>query len=148
MEIKELGHIVLSVKDLQSSVHFYGDILGFKEVARLGERGVMFSGGRTHHELLVVQSDPDAVPPEGNTLGLRHFALKIGTTDDELHAALDELAEAGVKVDHTTDHGGVTHSAYLRDPDGNRVELYIDVQPETWRQEPAGIARQSQTLAL
>ena len=148
MVIKELGHIVLSVKDLQRSVHFYGDVLGFKEVARLGERGVMFSGGRTHHELLVVQADPDAAAPEAKALGLRHFALKIGTTDDELHAALDELAEAGVQVDHTTDHGGVTHSAYLRDPDGNRVELYIDVQPETWREEPAGIAGRSQALAV
>jgi catechol-2,3-dioxygenase len=148
MEIKELGHVVISVKDLNDSVHFYRDVLGFKEVARLGERGVMFSGGRTHHELLVVQGEADAVHPDAKTLGLRHFALKIGTTDEELHAALDELAEAGVQVDHTTDHGGVTHSAYLRDPDGNRVELYIDVQPETWRTDPAGIAGRSQALAV
>jgi catechol-2,3-dioxygenase len=140
VEIKEFGHLVLVVRDLNESVHFYRDLLGFNEVARMGDRGVMFSGGRTHHELFLQQADPDSAPrPPGRPLGLSHFALKIGTTDEELQAALDELAESGITPDRVTDHGGVTHSAYLRDPDGNKVEIYIDVQPEIWRERPAAI---------
>src|SRR5215217_2763226 len=61
MEVHELGHVVLTVSDLAKSVHFYGDVLGFRPV-REGERSVMFSSGRTHHELLLVQAGPDAGP--------------------------------------------------------------------------------------
>ena len=140
MKIQELGHVVLSVSDLARSVHFYRDVLGFKEVARLGERGVMFSAGRTHHELLLTQANPDAAPlPERRALGLSHFALKVGTTDDELRAAVDELKTEQIAIEHVTDHGA-SHSVYLRDPDGNRVEIYIDVQPELWREDPAAVA--------
>jgi catechol-2,3-dioxygenase len=151
MEIKELGHVVLTVGNLHRSVHFYGDVLGFREVSRLGERGergVMFSSGRTHHELLLLQAEPDAAPiPSGRPLGLSHFALKVGTTDDELRGALAELEAADVPIEHTTDHG-VTHSVYLKDPDGNRVELYIDVQPEVWREDPSAIGRGARALAI
>src|SRR5688572_25909789 len=136
MKIRELGHVVLHVGDLARSVRFYRDILGFAEVSRMGDRGVMFSSGRTHHELFLVQGEPEALPiPEQRALGLSHLALKIGTTDDELRSALDELQEAEVPIDRITDHG-VTHSIYLRDPDGNKVEVYIDTQPELWRQNP------------
>lgn len=148
MNIKELGHVVLSVADLERSVHFYRDLLGFREISRLGQRGVMFSSGRTHHELLLLQAEPGAAPiPDGRSLGLSHFALKIGTTDDELRAALAELAAAEAPIDHTTDHG-ITHSVYLRDPDGNRVELYVDVQPEVWRQDSSVIGGRSRPLSL
>ena len=136
MEIKELGHIVLSVRDLEQSIHFYRDILGFRQVSRMGERGAMFSAGRTHHELFLTQGNPDAPVQEGRGVGLRHFALKVGTTDAELQAALDELRKEEVEIVHITDHG-VTHSVYLKDPDGNQVEIYIDVQPELWRENPA-----------
>lgn len=137
MKVRELGHIVLSVRDLERSIHFYRDILGFREVSRMGDRGVMFSSGRTHHELFLQQARPDAPDqPEGRPIGLSHFALKIGTTDQELDAALAELEGAGITPDHVTDHG-VTHSVYMRDPDGNRVEIYIDVQPEVWRDNPS-----------
>lgn len=148
MEVKELGHLVLSVRDLDQSVRFYRDVLGFKTVSRLGDRGVMFSAGRTHHELLLLQGDVEAKSaPGGRSLGLSHFALKIGTTDDELRAAHAELAAADVPIDHITDHG-MTHSIYLTDPDGNHVELYIDVQPEMWREDPSLVGGHSQPLAL
>ena len=135
MEIKELGHIVLSVRDLQKSAHFYRDILGFREVSRMGDRGIMFSAGRTHHELFLTQGDINAPVSEGRGIGLRHFALKVGTKDEELQSALDELRKEEVEIVHVTDHG-VTHSVYLKDPDGNQVEIYIDVQPELWRENP------------
>jgi catechol 2,3-dioxygenase len=137
MKVRELGHIVLTVSDLEASIRFYRDILGFKQVSQMGDRGAMFSAGRTHHELFLQQARPGAAPiPEGRPIGLSHFALKIGTTDEELRSAIAEVKAAGVTIDHMTDHG-VTHSVYLRDPDGNCCEIYIDAQPELWRDDPS-----------
>ncbi len=143
MQIRELGHIVIGVRDLERSARFYGQVLGLRNVARIRETGLMFIGGqgRSHHELLLVQVDADAAAaPDALTfgqLGLRHTAWKVGTTDAELQAALRDLEQAEVPIDHVTNHGDITHSIYLRDPDGNAVELYIDVQPELWRDTPA-----------
>jgi catechol-2,3-dioxygenase len=151
MQVRELGHIVLSVKDMERSVHFYRDLLGFKEVSRfeLGGQAVMFSAGRTHHELLLLEADEDApvIPHDRTWVGLNHFALKIGTTDDELRAAVAELNDAGVTIEEMTDHW-MTHSVYFRDPDGNHVEIYIDVQPELWRQQPAMVGGHGDPLSL
>ncbi len=148
MKVHELGHVVLTVANLERSRRFYGDVLGLPEVARLGERGVMFSSGRTHHELLLVQGGPDAQPiPEQRGLGLSHLAFKIGTTDDELRAALDELTEAEVRIDRIVDHG-VTHSIYMWDPDGNKVEVYIDTQPELWREDKSVVGAGGKPLSL
>jgi catechol 2,3-dioxygenase len=136
MKIHELGHVVLHVSDLAKSVHFYGDVLGFRPV-RTGDRSVMFSSGRTHHELLLVQANPDAAPlPSHKSLGMSHFALKVGDSDDELRAALAELKAEHVHIDRISDHGQ-SHSIYLRDPDGNQVEVYIDVQPARWKEDPS-----------
>ena len=137
MEVKELGHVVLFVSDVERSRHFYTDVLGFHELHREGQRAntAMYSTGRTHHELYLMQVGDDAQPiPEGRRLGLYHIGIKIGTTDEELQDALAELQEAGVRVVGSNDHGH-THSLYILDPDGNEIELYIDVQPETWREE-------------
>ncbi len=64
-----------------------------------------------------------------------HFGLKVGESDDELRDAVARLQEAGVPVLGASDHT-VTHSLYIQDPDGNEIELYIDVQPEAWRDDP------------
>jgi catechol-2,3-dioxygenase len=148
MQVKELGHIVLYVEDLERSRRFYREVLGWPEVAAFGNQGAVFSSGRTHHELLLIEVGPGAQPvPEGRRVGLYHFGLKIGETDDELRAALARLAEAGVPVVGTADHG-VTHSAYVRDPDGNEIELYIDVQPESWRNDPSAIVAPVKPLRI
>jgi len=140
MEVKELGHLVLYVRNLERSRHFYRDVLGWKEVAGMtGMPAVAFSSGRTHHELLLIEVGEDAAPlPAGRRVGMYHFGLKIGTTDEELRQALNELLEAGARVAGTADHT-VTHSLYIEDPDGNEIELYIDVQPEIWREDPQAI---------
>jgi catechol 2,3-dioxygenase len=148
MEVKELGHIVLYVRDLERSRHFYRDILGWREVLELGGIGAMFSSGRTHHELLLLEVGPDAAAqPRGRHLGLYHFGLKIGETDDELREAIETLQHEGVTIVGTADHT-VTHSVYIADPDGNEIELYIDVQPEVWRQNPEAIAAPTRPLRL
>ena len=136
MEVKELGHIVLYVSDLARSREFYRDVLGFKEVGEFGGSAVGFSSGRTHHELLLIEVGQQAAAlPAGPRLGMYHFGLKVGDSDDELRDAVSRLQEAGVPVLGASDHT-VTHSLYIEDPDGNEIELYIDVQPEAWRDDP------------
>jgi catechol 2,3-dioxygenase len=148
MQVKELGHIVLYVRDLERSRRFYGEVLGWREVARMGGQGAVFSSGRTHHELLLLEVGARAAPIQpGPRVGMYHFGLKIGETDEELRAALNELLEAGVRVNGSADHT-VTHSLYIEDPDGNEIELYIDVQPERWREDPEAIVAPPRALRL
>jgi catechol 2,3-dioxygenase len=148
MQVKELGHIVLYVRDLERSRRFYGEVLGWKEVASLGGQGAVFSSGRTHHELLLLEVGPNATPvPPGPRVGMYHFGLKVGETDEELRQVLEELTRAGVKVNGAADHT-VTHSLYIEDPDGNEIELYIDVQPERWREDPQAIVAPPRALQL
>jgi catechol-2,3-dioxygenase len=148
MKVHELGHLVLYVSDLEASRHFYGDVLGFHEIGSFGAGAAIFGSPRTHHELLLIEVGRDAQPiPAGRRVGMYHFGLKIGTTDDELREALVELRAAGVPVGGMSDHT-VTHSLYLADPDGNEIELYIDVQPETWRENPSAVATPTKPLRL
>jgi catechol-2,3-dioxygenase len=138
MEIKELGHIVLYVRNIERSAGFYGDVLGWKRL-RPAENGplgnipvALFSSGRTHHELLLIEVGEDAQPlPRGRHIGLYHFGLKVGDSDDELREAIRRCEEAGVNVVGASDHT-VTHSLYITDPDGNEIELYIDVPGVSW----------------
>ena len=142
MKTSELGHAVLYVRDLERSRHFYGEVLGLPEISSAAGGPPMpgaaaFTGGRTHHELLLIEVGPSAAsPPPGRRTGLYHLGFKIGTTDDELREAIRELQDAGVTITGASDHT-VTHSLYIQDPDGNELELYIDVQPERWREDPA-----------
>jgi catechol 2,3-dioxygenase len=148
MEVKELGHIVLYVRDLEVSRAFYRDVLGWNELVGRDHQMAMFSSGRTHHELLLIEVGADAQPiPSGRRVGLYHFGLKIGTTDEELRQALQTLSERGTNVVGSADHG-VTHSLYITDPDGNEIELYIDVQPEAWRDDPLAVLSPVRALRL
>lgn len=140
MQIKELGHIVLYVRDLERSAHFYRDVLGWRQIT--GDEGAPVAafaapGGRTHHELLLIQVGHDAAPiPAGRRLGMYHFGLKIGDTDDELREALAQLQQHDVPIAGASDHT-VTHSLYITDPDGNELELYVDVPDVDWRNDPS-----------
>jgi len=150
MQVKELGHLVLYVADLARSVAFYGDLLGWQMVSPEGLPfpAAAFSSGRTHHELLLIEVGADAAPvPAGRRLGLYHVGLKVGDSDDELREAHRRLVEAGVPVVGATDHT-VTHSLYVLDPDGNEVELYIDVPGVDWRTDPSLVMAPVRPLAL
>jgi catechol 2,3-dioxygenase len=138
MEIKELGHIVLYVRNIERSAAFYGDVLGWRQLrtsedSPLGRVPVaLFSSGRTHHELLLIEVGEDAQAlPRGRHVGLYHFGLKVGDSDDELREAIRGCREAGVHVVGMSDHT-VTHSLYINDPDGNEIELYVDVPGVSW----------------
>lgn len=155
MEIKELGHLVLYVRDLGVSVRFYRDVLGWRPI--LGGDAVPLPfpaaafnapSNRTHHELLLIEVGPDAAPlPPGRRVGMYHFGLKIGDSDDDLREALVTLAANDVPVMGASDHT-VTHSLYIADPDGNEIELYIDVAGVDWRSDPALIASPIRPLRL
>ena len=150
MQVKELGHLVLYVRDLERSRHFYGQVLGWREITREDMRmpAAAFSSGRTHHELLLIEVGPNAAPiPRGSRVGLYHFGLKVGETDDELREARDAIQKAGAKMVGATDHG-VTHSLYIEDPDGNEIELYIDVQPARWKEDPSAVFAEIKPLRL
>jgi catechol-2,3-dioxygenase len=138
MEVHELGHLVLYVRDLERSAHFYRDVLGWRSLQDPDEvlpfPAVAFSApsGRTHHELLLIEVGEDAAPmPAGRRLGLYHFGLKVGDSDDDLREALASLQAHGVPVLGASDHT-VTHSLYIADPDGNEIELYCDAPRATW----------------
>ena len=148
MEIKELGHVVLYVRNLERSRHFYRDVLGWREVALMGRGAAAYSSGRTHHELLLIEVGADATPiPQGRRVGMYHFGLKVGETDDELRAAIAACEAAGVTMVGASDHT-VTHSLYILDPDGNELELYIDVQPAVWKDQPSAVLAPVKPLRL
>ncbi|MDQ5902383.1 MAG: catechol 2,3-dioxygenase [Patescibacteria group bacterium] len=145
MQIKELGHVVLYVTDVVRMANFYRDTLGFREIERRPGMA-LFSSGRTHHELLLIEIG--GIPRESRTPepGLYHIGFKIGESTAELKAASEELLAKQVTIIGTADHS-VTHSLYILDPDGNELELYADVSDE-WKQDPKAVLRPIKHLAL
>jgi catechol 2,3-dioxygenase len=93
-----------------------------------------------------VGADAEAIP-RGRRVGLYHFGLNVGETDDDLRAALADLEAAGATIVGASDHT-VTHSLYIEDPDGNEIELYVDVPGVDWRSDPSLIAAPIRPLRL
>ena len=125
IQARKLGHIVLKVRDAQTSKEFYTRALGLKVAHEDHEHGAVFlSFGVQHHELALFQlatgEAPDPTQP-----GLHHMAWQLGNYE-ELQAAYRELKALGVPIESTIEHN-VTRSVYFPDPDGNRVELYCDM---------------------
>lgn len=146
MKIHELGHVVLYVSNLERSRRFYGKILGFREIHADMPGAALYSSGRTHHELLLLEID--SVPRAKDRLepGLYHIGFKIGDSDQELKDAIQELEAAQVPIVGLADHS-VTHSLYVLDPDGNELELYVDIS-DVWKTDPAAVARPTRHLEL
>src|SRR5579864_6250122 len=144
MEVKELGHLVLYVRNLERSAAFYRDVLSWRQLAPMVELGFPAAAfaapsGRTHHELLLIEVGDDAQPiPSGRHVGLYDFGLKVGDSDDELRDALDAVQRAGVSFVGASDHT-VTHIFYFKQKTGNEIELYIDVPGIDWNEDPAAV---------
>ena len=146
---RELGHVVFYVRNLEASLRFYRDLLGFKQVGEAfgGKAAALTSTSqRTHHEMLLIEVGDLPGPPRGPHRGLYHIGIKVGDSDDDLRAAVKELRAAGVAIDGASDHT-VTHSLYLRDPDGNEVELYVDVD-DSWKTDPEAVMAPIRPLRL
>lgn len=118
---KRIGHVVLNVRDLAVSEHFYTEILGFKVSLKRGN-GTFLTCGKIHHDLALFQAPEDAAP--AGDLGLNHIAVQIEDID-ELKEVHRRLKSHGAHIDHLTDHG-MTKSVYFRDPDGNRIEYFFN----------------------
>lgn len=144
MKIHELGHVVLYVKNITVSADFYRDVLGFNELKR-GNGIALYSSGRTHHELLLIEVGGE-VRPTYFEPGLYHIGFKIGDGPEVLREVYRELKASGVPIVGSADHT-VTHSLYIRDPDGNELELYADVS-DVWKTDPEAILKPVKPLVL
>lgn len=148
MKAHYLGHVVFYVKDLERSLGFYRDLLGFKEVGRIfNGAAAALTSGRTHHELLLIQVGDAPGPPNGRRRGLYHIGIKVGDSLDELRKAKQELEQAGVSIDGMSDHT-VSQSLYLKDPDGNEIEIYVDADESIWKNDPAAVVSPIKALKL
>ena len=132
-----IGHVHLKVADIERSLAFYTGVLGFELMQRYGEGAAFVSAGGYHHHIAMNtwESLGGSPPPPGST-GLFHLAV-LYPTRAALADALRRLAAAGIALDGASDHG-VSEALYLRDPDGNGVELYWDRPREEWPRQPDG----------
>ena len=126
-----IGHVNLSVGDLDRSLSFYRDVLGMTVQKRIGDAAAFMSFGHYHHDLCINtwHSKAGSAPPKGST-GLFHFAITYRALA-ELQAACNHVLASGIAIDDVVDHGP-SLSVYLRDPDQNGVELNWDRPAETW----------------
>jgi catechol 2,3-dioxygenase len=136
VSVIELGHIVLYVRNVALSRAFYGDVLGWPLVATAeidGARALAFSAGRTHHDLLLIEAGPDAARPSttAQRLGRYVIGIKIGNDDEDLRVMLRRIIGHRIPLVGSADHT-IAHSLYVLDPDGNEVELYVDVPGTDW----------------
>ena len=143
-----IGHVHLTVADLDRSLRFYRDVLGFEVTTRYGSDAVFVSAGGYHHHIgLNTWAGRGAPPPPPGTTGLYHFAI-LYPDRKALAAAVRRLLEARVPLEGSADHG-VSEAIYLRDPDGNGVELYRDrPEPEWPRASDGTLAMHTKPLNL
>jgi len=133
-----IGHVHLKVADLDRALAFYRDLLGFEVTQRYGSQAVFLAAGGYHHHIgLNTWESAGGKPPPPGATGLYHVAI-LYPTRAELVVALRRLLEAKVPLDGASDHG-VSEAIYLRDPDGNGVELYWDRPREQWPRSADGV---------
>ena len=132
-----IGHVHLKVADLERAIGFYRGVLGFDLVTRYGSQAAFLSAGGYHHHIgLNTWESKDGTPaPHGHT-GLYHTAF-LFPDRASLGAALQRVIDAGIAIDGSADHG-VSEAVYLRDPDGNGVELYRDRPEAGWPRDSSG----------
>lgn len=126
-----IGHVHLKVSNLESSLKFYCDLLGFELTTTYGEDAAFISAGGYHHHIgLNVWFSKDGSPAPKNSTGLFHVAIKYPTRKD-LAIILKRLIDNNYSITGASDHG-VSEAIYLNDPDKNGLELYWDKPKEKW----------------
>jgi catechol 2,3-dioxygenase len=132
-----IGHVHLKVADLERAIAFYRDVLGFQVTQRLGRSAAFLSAGGYHHHIgLNTWESSGGSPPPPGTTGLYHVAI-LYPTRGELADALRRLIAANISLEGAADHG-VSEAIYLKDPDGNGVELYWDKPQAQWPRSADG----------
>jgi catechol 2,3-dioxygenase len=132
-----IGHVHLKVADLERALAFYCGVLGFELTQRHGEEVAFVSAGGYHHHIgLNTWESRGGSPPAKGTTGLYHFAI-LYPTRAAFADALRRLMRANVPLEGASDHG-VSEALYLRDPDGNGIELYCDRPRELWPRNAEG----------
>ena len=133
----KVGHIHLKVSNLSRALSFYQGVLGFEITQFYGQSAVFLSAGGYHHHIgLNIWESKEGQPPAPGTIGLYHVAFLYPTRRD-LAKVLKQLQSKGVPLDGAADHG-VSEALYLRDPDGNGVELYWDRPRSEWPLDAQG----------
>lgn len=132
-----IGHVHLKVADLERALAFYTGVLGFELTTRYGRQAAFVSAGGYHHHigLNTWESAGGSPPPRGST-GLYHVAI-LYPDRVALARALRRVLDAGVPLDGASDHG-VSEALYLRDPDQNGIELYVDRPRDQWPRDAGG----------
>ena len=132
-----VGHVHLKVADLERSIAFYRDVLGFEEQQRFGTSAAFLSAGGYHHHLgLNTWESRGGTPPARGTTGLYHVAF-LYPDRAALGRAVAQVLRAGVTLQGAADHG-VSEAVYFSDPDGNGIELYRDRDPADWPRDAKG----------
>jgi catechol 2,3-dioxygenase len=132
-----IGHVHLKVANLDRAIAFYNGVLGFDVTQRYGRQAAFLSAGGYHHHIgLNTWESAGGSPPPPGTTGLYHLAI-LYPTRAALADALRRLIEVGIPLEGASDHG-VSEALYLRDPDGNGVELYWDRPQDQWPRTPDG----------
>jgi len=132
-----IGHVHLKVANLEQAIDFYSGVLGFEVTQRYGPQAAFLSAGGYHHHIgLNTWDSLGGSPPPRGTTGLFHVAI-LYPDRASLADALRRLIDAGISLDGASDHG-VSEALYLRDPDGNGVELYVDRPELEWPRDRDG----------
>lgn len=132
-----IGHVHLKVSDLERSVGFYRDVLGFEVQMMYGTQAAFLSAGGYHHHLgLNTWESAGAEPAPRRAPGLYHVAI-LFPGERDLAIAVKQVLGAGIPLSGASDHG-VSKAIYLDDPDGNGIELYWDRPKELWPRNPDG----------
>ena len=125
-----IGHVVLKVRDLDRSLAFYRDLLGFTVVSELSNVMIFLAAdGQNHHDLALLRVGQQAPSPVPSAVGLYHVAIQLADWEAvrRAHALLTERGLLRGAIDH-----GVSRSLYTADPDGNEIELYCDAPRSEW----------------
>ena len=129
MQAQALGHVVLKVRNLQRSEDFYSRTLGMRVISRLFDPRMTFFTLETtenHHDFALMELGPVAPAAAGDATGLAHVAFKVGSSLEEFGLARSLLDESGTPVLYEA-HRGFSRSVHVLDPDGNEIELYVDI---------------------
>jgi len=143
-----LAHVVFYVRNLDRSVDFYTRVVGLELEGRIfhGQAAIL-TGGSTHHELLLIEVGDAPASPHGRRIGLYHTGWKVGDSLAVLKDVYRRIIDAGFAIDGMSDHT-VSQSIYLKDPDGNEIELFVDDPDVDWRNDQSWMEAPVKSLRL